>query len=73
MNKQDKCKISKNCKDNLHFAYKLKLKIDIFISGLDMEANRAASAETTLKIHTEYSNVLPGIGCFKTYFFTGQA
>ena len=29
-----------------------------------METDRAASTEAILKIHDEFSDVLPGIGCF---------
>ena len=43
---------SKLCPDN-----RTKQEIDYFIAGLDMETSRAESAETTQKIHNEYSNV----------------
>ena len=35
------------------------------MEGLGTEANRVEGAETTPKIHDEYSDVFTGIGCFK--------
>ena len=68
MNKQDKSKISKNFKTNLDQNNKIKQEINYFIADLDMEADRAASAETTQTIHNEYSDVSTGIFCFKGIF-----
>ena len=72
MNKLDNMRKKTNSfKNNLHTNSKLN-KIDYFITGPDMEVNTVASAETTQKIHYEYSDVLTGIGCFRGAFFTGQ-
>ena len=43
---------------------KLNRKIDYFIVGPGTEAERVASAETTLKMH-EFSDVFTGTGYFK--------
>ena len=39
-----------------------------FIMDMGTEANRAVSAETTIKIQGEYGDVFRGIGCFKGTF-----
>ena len=40
----------------------MKQKIDYFIAGPGKDANREVSAETTLTMHDEFSDVLTGVG-----------
>ena len=69
MNKQNKISPKKSTvKNNLHANDKIKKEIDYFIVGPSREANRVVSAETTLKIHNEYSNVFTGGRYFKGTF-----
>ena len=67
MNKPKKSKTSNCLKKQLHTS-KTKLEIAHFIAGPDIKANRVASAETTRKIHNEYSDAFMGIGYFKVLF-----
>ena len=40
------------------------MEIDYFIAGLEIEADRVASAKNNI-IHDDNSNLFTGIGCFK--------
>ena len=63
-----KSKPNNNIKNNLPIKNKIKQKIDISIAGPGMEMNRLVSAETTLKMHDEYSGMFTGTECFKGTF-----
>ena len=69
MTKQNKKgpKINKDFKINPHHYHKITIKIDYFISGLEREANMAASTKTPQIMH-DYSDVFTGIGCLKGTF-----
>ena len=43
-------------------------EIEYFIAGLGMKTNRVASAETTLKMHDDFSDVFMEIRCSKALF-----
>ena len=58
--KQDKSKPKNNCKDNPYTNSKTKQEIDCFIAGLAHRL-RTASAETTMKMHNEFSDVFAWI------------
>ena len=39
--------------------------MDYFVAGPDKKANMAPSAKTTQELHSKYSDLFSGIGCFK--------
>ena len=48
---------------------KVNPEIEYFIAGPNTKSSRAASAETTRRMYSEFSDVLRGIGCFRRTFF----
>ena len=70
MNKQGRVcpRCTQILKLNFQHSNKITQEIDYFIEGGDMEANKAASAETTQTIHNEYSDIYAGIVCFRGTF-----
>ena len=44
------------------------METDYIVAGLEVEANRAASPNTTQMMHTDYSDAFKGSGCFKDMF-----
>ena len=65
---QDTSKINNSAKRYLHANNKTRQEIDYFIAGPGMEANEAARAETTLKIHDKLMMYLPELGVSKALF-----
>ena len=47
---------------------RVNLEADYFVVALDTETDRATSAKTTMKMHNEFSNMFPHIGCFRDIF-----
>ena len=66
--KQDKSKASNGFKKNPCTNNKIKQEINYLITGPGREANIVPSAEMTLGIHNECSNVFTGIGYLKGNF-----
>ena len=52
-------------KMNLQYSNKIKQEIDKYITGLDKEADMAASAKTTQELHNKYSDHSQELGGFE--------
>ena len=66
--KQNKISPSQTTALKIIHILKSKQEIDYFFTGPGTEANRVASAETTLNMHDNFSDIFPWIGCFKGTF-----
>ena len=66
--KQDKSKPNKfNNKDKTQTNNKGKLETDYFVADQDMEIE-TGSTKATIEMHSEFSDIFTGTGCFKALF-----
>ena len=67
---QSKISYKKHNKDSLCTNKEVNLEADYLVAGPNMDTDRPTSAEETIKIYNEFSNVFISILCFKGTFYS---